>query len=81
MFGFRAGVAILQEELQSAIATLGGQPTSNLSIILQKDIKIGSRTFPKGLVFNTGLDVEKGGTFPLGLNAKATQLAPSPASP
>ncbi|WP_336230874.1 hypothetical protein [Scytonema sp. PRP1] len=43
MFGFRAGVAILQEELQSAIASLGGQPTSNLSITLQKDIKIGSR--------------------------------------
>ncbi|WP_414584064.1 hypothetical protein [Scytonema sp. PCC 10023] len=71
VFGFRAGLANLQEELQSAIATLGGQPTSNLSITLQKDIKIGSRTFPKGLVFNTGLDVQKGGTFPLGLNANA----------
>lgn len=71
VFGFRLGLANLQEELQSAIATLGGQPTSNLSITLQKDIKIGSRTFPKGLVFNTGLDVEKGGTFPLGLNANA----------
>jgi hypothetical protein len=53
-------------EIRTAIAQLGGQPTTNLKITLQNDIVLGSRTFPVGTVLNTGLKVEKGGTFPLG---------------
>ena len=51
----------LQPEFTQAIQNLNGQPTSNLQITLQKDLKLGSRTFDKGTVINTGIDVEKGG--------------------
>ncbi len=64
VFGFGAGLATLKDEVETAIAALDGEPTTNLSITLQKDINLGSRTFPKGLGFNTGFDVERGGSFP-----------------
>ncbi|MBD2565263.1 hypothetical protein H6G95_32760 [Nostoc linckia FACHB-391] len=67
VFGFGLGIARILPELQTAIVKLQGQPTTNLQIILQKDIALGSRTFPKGTVVNTGLKMEKGGTFPIGL--------------
>ena len=51
----------LQPEFTQAIQNLNGQPTSNLQITLQKDLKLGSRTFDKGTVINTGIDVERGG--------------------
>jgi len=66
VFGFAQGFATIVPEIRTAIAQLGGQPTTNLKITLQKDIVLGSRTFPVGTVLNTGLKVEKGGTFPLG---------------
>lgn len=66
-FGFGLGIAKILPELQTAIVKLQGQPTTNLQIILEKDIALGSRTFPKGTVVNTGLKMEKGGTFPIGL--------------
>ncbi|MEO1376951.1 MAG: di-heme oxidoredictase family protein [Cyanobacteria bacterium J06635_10] len=66
VFGFGQGFASILPELQTAIANLGGEPTNNLQITLQKDITLGSRTFPSGTVVNTGLKMERGGTFPLG---------------
>ncbi|MEA5626328.1 hypothetical protein [Nostoc sp. UHCC 0251] len=67
VFGFGLGIAKILPELQTAIVKLQGQPTTNLQIILEKNIALGSRTFPKGTVINTGLKMEKGGTFPIGL--------------
>ena len=67
VFGFGLGIATLLPELQTAIVKLQGKPTTNLQITLKKDIALGSRTFPKGTVVNTGLKIEKGATFPIGL--------------
>lgn len=67
VFGFGFGLATILPEIQTAIVKLQGQPTTNLQIILKKNITLGSRTFPQGSVINTGLKVEKGGTFPIGL--------------
>lgn len=50
----------LDPEFAKAIGDLHGQQTTNLRITLQKDLKLGSRTYSKGSVINTGLDVEKG---------------------
>ncbi|TWH42331.1 hypothetical protein CAL7102_05975 [Dulcicalothrix desertica PCC 7102] len=66
VFGFAQGFATIVPEITTAITQLGGQATKNLQITLQKDIVLGSRTFPAGTRLNTGLKVEKGGTFPLG---------------
>ncbi|HYX15099.1 MAG TPA: di-heme oxidoredictase family protein [Nostoc sp.] len=67
VFGFGLGIARILPELQTAIVKLQGQPTTNLQIILEKNIALGSQTFPKGSVINTGLKMEKGGSFPVGL--------------
>ncbi len=72
VFGFSQGIATILPEIKTAIAKLGGQPTKNLQLILQKDIVLGSHTFPAGTVLNAGLKVEKGGTFPLGFLADET---------
>jgi hypothetical protein len=67
VLGFGIGVAQIQPELQKAITELQGEPTDNLRITLQKDLKLGSRIYPKGSVVNTGFDIEKGAILPLGL--------------
>jgi hypothetical protein len=67
VFGFGVGVVPILPELTVAILKLHGQPTTNLRITLLKDMNLGSRTFPKGSTVNTGLDVEKGASFPIGL--------------
>ena len=61
VFGLAQGSAILAEEFARAIYNLQGQPTNNLQITLLKDIPLGSQTFLKGTVINTGLKVDKGG--------------------
>jgi len=66
VFGFGQGIASILPELQTAIASLGGEPTNNLQVTLQKDITLGSQTLSAGSLVNTGLKVERGGTFPLG---------------
>ncbi|MDJ0732875.1 MAG: di-heme oxidoredictase family protein [Nostocaceae cyanobacterium] len=63
VFGFAQGFEIISDELEVAIRNLGGEPTNNLQITLQKDITLGSRTFRTGTVINTGLKVERGGTL------------------
>ncbi len=50
-----------------AIASLGGKPTTNLQVPLDKDVTIGSRTFKAGTLLNTGLDVAAGLAIPLGI--------------
>ncbi len=67
VFGFAQGITRILPELTTAITNLQGQPTTNLQITLLNDITLGSRTFPKGSVINTGLKVEKGNSFPIGL--------------
>ncbi|BAZ68970.1 MAG: hypothetical protein KME28_17740 [Pelatocladus maniniholoensis HA4357-MV3] len=67
VFGFRQGLFRILPELTTAIAQLRGQSTNNLQITLQKEITLGSRTFPKGTVLNTGFKVERGTFFPLGI--------------
>jgi hypothetical protein len=70
VFGFQQGVARILPEITTAITNLQGQPTTNLQITLLNDLTLGSRTFPKGTVVNTGLKIEKGGNFPIGLTPK-----------
>lgn len=67
VFGFGAGVVQIQPEIQKAIAQLQGQPTTNLRITLEKDIKLGSHTYARGSVIDTGFDLERGARLPLGL--------------
>lgn len=67
VFGFGLGVTRIAPELLTAIAQLQGKSTNNLPITLQKDLKIGSRTFPKGTAITTGLNVEKSSLLPIGL--------------
>ncbi|OYD95629.1 hypothetical protein CDG76_11870 [Nostoc sp. 'Peltigera membranacea cyanobiont' 210A] len=73
VFGLGQGFTKISNELGVAIANLRGQSTTNLKITLQKDLTIGSRTFPKGTVIPTGLKIPKGqsvavGTTPNGGN-------------
>jgi len=74
VFGLGTGLASIQPELDTAISQLHGQPTSNLRITLQKDLKLGSRTFPKGSEIDTGFDMERGANLPLGLIANGNLL-------
>ncbi|PIG95249.1 di-heme oxidoredictase family protein [Gloeocapsopsis sp. IPPAS B-1203] len=67
VFGFSIGFAQILPEVTEAILKLHGQPTTNLQITLKKNLTLGSHTYPKGSTVNTGLDIEKGAIFPLGL--------------
>ncbi|WP_180974925.1 hypothetical protein [Fischerella thermalis] len=60
MFGCGRSLIRILPELTTAITQLRGQATDNLQITLQKDITLGSWTFPKGTVINTGFKVEIG---------------------
>lgn len=53
--------------LTKAILALGGKQTTNLKVTLDRDIKVGDRTFTKGTILNTGLDVSAGSLIPLGI--------------
>jgi len=68
VLGFSRGFIRILPEVNQAIEELRGKSTSNLQIRLQKPLKLGSRFFPKGSIVNTGLDVEAGGNFPIGVN-------------
>lgn len=67
IFGFGKGLSILFPEINQAILGLGGQPTSNLTITLLKDINLGGLTLPAGSKIPTGFDVPKNGQLPIGL--------------
>ncbi|MEH2408429.1 di-heme oxidoredictase family protein [Nostoc sp.] len=66
VFGFGQGANIISDEIGAAIANLHGQSTTNLKITLQKDLTIGSRTFPKGTIIPTGLKIQQGQVVPIG---------------
>ncbi len=53
--------------MTKAIARLGGKPTTNLQIPINKDVTIGGRTFTAGTLLNTGLDVPAASILPLGM--------------
>jgi hypothetical protein len=67
VFGFGLGITRIAPEVTKAILDLRGQPTSNLIITLQKDIRLGNRIFPRGSVIPTGLDVQRRSILPVGL--------------
>jgi hypothetical protein len=67
VFGFSIGFARIVPDMLRAISDLNGKPTTNLRIVLSRPLTIGSRTFPVGATLNTGLDVEAGAGFPLGI--------------
>lgn len=67
VFGFKEGLEVILPEIQVAIQSLAGQPTSNLRITLQKDITLGSHVFPAGTVINSGFDVSPNARLPIGL--------------
>lgn len=50
-----------------AIVGLAGRGTSDLKIRLAKTITIGDHTYEAGTEIGTGLDVPRGGLFPLGI--------------
>ncbi len=53
--------------LAKAILALGGKQTTNLQVTMDRDMKVGNRTFKKGDILNTGLDVAAGSLVPLGI--------------
>ncbi len=56
--------------LTLAIASLGGKHTTNLQVKLDRDLTLGDRTFKKGTLLNTGLDVAAGSFVPLGIQTR-----------
>lgn len=66
VFGLGQGLNVVSDEIGTAIANLRGKSTTNLKITLQKDLTIGSRTFPKGTVIPTGFKVQQGQVVALG---------------
>jgi len=54
-------------EVALAVARLGGQGTTNLQVAMARDMRIGARTYRKGELVPTGLDVPKGGAFIIGI--------------
>lgn len=56
--------------LTKAIASLGGKPTTNLQVKLDRDIVLGDQTFKKDTLLNTGLDVAAGSLVPLGIQTR-----------
>jgi cytochrome c5 len=67
VFGFQVGFAQILPELAIAIATQHGKPTSNLVVTLTQDLRLGSKVFPKGTKFPTGLDLARGSVLPIGV--------------
>ncbi|AGT31854.1 hypothetical protein M493_07860 [Geobacillus genomosp. 3] len=53
--------------MAQAIAALKGEGTTNLRVPLAEDVTIGGRTYKKGELIDTGIDVPKGAYLPLGM--------------
>lgn len=54
-------------KMMKALIKLRGQGTNNLQVELDKDVTIGDKTYKKGELIDTGLDVPKGAYTPLGM--------------
>lgn len=50
-----------------AVLRLGGRGTGNLQVAVARTVTVGGRTFEKGTVVDTGIDVPRGAWVPLGL--------------
>ncbi|NJL23107.1 MAG: hypothetical protein HC895_23445 [Leptolyngbyaceae cyanobacterium SM1_3_5] len=57
--------------ISQAILKLHGESTTNLQVPLNEDVSIGGRTFTKGTLLNTGLDVPAFALTPLGMKISA----------
>lgn len=57
--------------ISEAILKLHGEATTNLQVPLNQDLSIGGRTFTKGTLLNTGLDVPAFSLTPLGMKISA----------
>ncbi|MGL5871777.1 MAG: hypothetical protein ACRC2R_05310, partial [Xenococcaceae cyanobacterium] len=53
--------------ISKAVLALGGKPTNNLKVSVDRDIEVGGKVFKAGTILNTGLDVAKGSLLPLGM--------------
>ncbi|ADU32404.1 hypothetical protein [Evansella cellulosilytica] len=53
-------MAILKQKLR-------GEPTDNLQVALAKDVTIGDKTYEKGELIDTGLDLPEGALSPIGM--------------
>ncbi len=53
--------------MAKAIVALKGEGTTNLRVPLAEDVTIGGRTYKKGELIDTGIDVPKGSYLPLGM--------------
>ncbi len=69
VFGFQVGLATILPDVQTAIGAQQGKPTSNLPIVLSREIRIGSQVFPQGTRFPTGFDIPKRSALPIGLKS------------
>lgn len=58
--------------ITKAIVSLGGKPTTNLQIPVDRDTTIGGRTFKAGTLLNTGLDIPARSLLPLGMKTEVT---------
>lgn len=56
--------------IAKAIVSLRGEGTTNLQVELAKTVTIAGRTFNKGSMIDTGIDVPRGAYTPLGLPIK-----------
>ncbi|MHC2108729.1 cytochrome C oxidase Cbb3 [Methylobacterium sp.] len=56
-----------------AVAKLRGQGTTNLQVAMARDMRVGDRTYRKGELVPTGLDVPKGGAFIIGIKTFSDQ--------
>ncbi|WP_298954409.1 cytochrome C oxidase Cbb3 [uncultured Methylobacterium sp.] len=54
-------------EVSLALARLAGRGTHDLRVRLARDVRVGDRLYRAGETISTGLDVPRGGLFPLGI--------------
>ncbi|WP_336487407.1 cytochrome C oxidase Cbb3 [Methylobacterium nigriterrae] len=59
--------ALSPYEVARALTLLAGRGTTNLQVRVARPVTIGDRTYRVGELVSTGLDVERGSLFPLGI--------------
>jgi len=62
--------AVTIPNIMKAIWKLKGRGTTNLRVELAKTVTVGGKTFKKGTLIDTGIDVPKGAYMPLGMPVK-----------
>jgi hypothetical protein len=65
--------ALTIPNMTKAILKLKGQGTSNIQVELAETVTIGEKTFKKGDLIETGIDVPKGAYTPLGMPVKFSE--------